>query len=118
MSQDRLSFSIGHVFASDGRRIYGPKTMIYIYDIHQAAEFCECTEQTIRRWVAQGALPCYKTCIDDAIPVEKSKNQGRVYFLKSDLINALRLTLDVPTEGFNVEDKARNRNVHRQPEEG
>lgn len=85
--------------------------MEYIYDIKQACAFCECTDETIRRWIDIGQLPAYKTCANEEVP-PGSATQGKLYFLKSDLINALRISLGVPAEGFNVEDYTRNRHFH------
>lgn len=85
--------------------------MEYIYDIKQACAFCECTDETIRRWIDIGQLPAYKTCANEEVP-PGSATQGKLFFLKSDLINALRISLGVPAEGFNVEDYTRNRHFH------
>lgn len=93
-------------------RNFGPVDVTYVYNTTQAADFCECTEQTVRRWVKTGLLPAFKTVVnDDSVPPE-SNRAGTLLFLKQDLINALRVGLGVPTEGFNVEDNPRNRDIH------
>ena len=104
----RLHYKLGRL---DRDKIYGPKNVRYIYDTRQAAIFCEVTAQTIKHWVTNGQLPAFKVCIDESIPAEISQN-GKLYFLKEDLENALRISLGVPTEGFNVEDHIRDRYIH------
>ncbi len=111
MTEPRLNYKLGYWGKGKSVKLkfYGPKTVEYLYNIKQAAEFCECTEQTIRRWVTIGLLPSFKQMVDPEIPATEA-TKGLVYFRKGDLVNALRVGLGVPTEGFNVEDHGRNRN--------
>ena len=93
-------------------RNYGNPSVNYIYNVKQAAEFCECTDATIRRWVKVGLLPALKSLEGEEDIPAVSNPRGKLYFLKQDLVNALRVGLGVPTEGFNVEDNPRDGNVH------
>lgn len=108
---DRLNFAVRPYNGNVKLKYYGPKTVEYIYDIKQACAFCECSPDTIRRWIEIGQLPAFKTCENEEV-LPESALRGRLYFLKSDLINALRISLGVPAEGFNVEDYTRNRHFH------
>lgn len=107
---DRLNYAV-RMRTNIPLKHYGPKTVEYIYSVNQAATFCECSPQTIRRWVDIGQLPAFKTYEGEDEPAGSAK-RGRLLFLKSDLINALRISLGIPAEGFNVEDYTRNRNFH------
>ena len=108
---DRLNYAVRPYRGNVKLKYYGPKTVEYIYNMEQACHFCECTDETIRRWIDIGQLPAYKTYEGQDKPAG-SANRGRLFFLKSDLINALRISLGVPAEGFNVEDYTRNRDFH------
>jgi len=83
----------------------------YILNIKQAAEFLECSVGNVRTMMDVGLLPAFKTLVNEDVPAEQAM-QGQLYFLKSDLVNALRVKMGVPTEGFNVENNVRDRNSH------
>lgn len=100
-SSDRLRYKLETYQGSLKLRHYGEESITYIFNMAQAAEFCECDPATIRRWIDIGQLKAMKTCNDEEIPPEKAMG-GRLYFFKEDLIKALRISLGVPTEGFNA----------------
>ena len=97
VGKERLKYKLN----GRGSRIYGPKRIQYIYNVKQAAEFCECTEDCIRDWVERGMLPAFRQLVDPEIDVLTART-GRLYFQLSDLRNALAVGLRVPTEGFNA----------------